>query len=191
MSVDGLRRAGAGAGRAAGAVCAVAALLAAATGCGSGGSGGGSAITFHGTLRISGAVTVDESFTDDAAVHDGVSSCAAAASGGDNASQPHQWQVPSPPQGDDVTINVSPGADDYNGPGTYPDPLLIGGDGVIDVNGTAYELNAGVAQETLTVKPDGSGTLTFSNVPTATMSNAVPLNWTGGISGSVTWTCSN
>jgi len=60
---------------------------------------------------------------------------------------------------------------------------MLGTSGVRINNATYYDLRSASAA-TLTVNPDGSGSLTFQNAPVSAQSAPI-------ISGSVNWTCIN
>jgi hypothetical protein len=152
---------------------------------------------FKGTIAITGAATVNSTFTQlhpavaggDVSAEQAQQTCAKAAVVGDAnfgiGVSGDTWQVPT--NSSDISapanVNVTLHTGRWQGPGTYSVDALSVTSGVRINNSTYYDLtNASAAQ--LTVNPDGSGSLTFQNAPVTGQS-------TPTISGAVSWTCTN
>jgi hypothetical protein len=167
---------------------------------GSGGTGGTPAegiVTMSGTVEITGDNTASGSFL--VIAYTRQPSCAAYAADGSAASDPGPaetvgtFKIPGPvigvpltPSGDVYASSLRIVPAIYQGPGTYVnDPTTDHIDGQIVLNeipdGPAYFLEDGNAS--VTINADGSGTLTFEDIPEDT--GGVPTS----ISGTVTWTC--
>ena len=152
---------------------------------------------FRGTITITGAATVTTTFVQlNAAVGGGDVSaerdqqtCAKAAAVGDAnfgiGASGDTWQVPN--KISDIsapaTVNVTVASSRWKGPGTYGTDALLGTSGVRINDATYYDVRSASAA-TLTVNPDGSGSLTFQDAPVSGQSAPI-------ISGSVNWTCIN
>ena len=146
-------------------------------------------VVFHASVQVTGRVRLTDPFTDKTTAK-GVRSCAQAGTIGD---QPHvgahTWLVPTPPQSNDVIVEIGTAKGDYRGPGSYGQAVLAKGGGVMGIGTEAYALVSPAATATLTVHADGSGSVTFTHVPG---DDDTPYKgWHGGISGSITWTCTS
>ena len=137
-------------------------------------------MTFHGTLSVTGGDTVKETFTDGNSGA-GVATCAAAASTGDQAVT-HGFLVPTPPLGDAVTVLVS--LNPYKGPATFGSGTSVSA-GTLSIHGATYGLGSNAGTASVTVKADGSGSLTFMKAINQSHAGAAPID------GTVTWTCSD
>jgi len=146
-------------------------------------------VVFHGDVQTTGRVTMSDSFTDTATAK-GVSSCAQAAQRGDRPSVgPGIWSVPTPPFDNTVEIEVGTIGRGYHGPGSYPQSALVLGDGVMGIGQEDYNLASPYAKATMSVRADGSGVVTFVHAPG---DDDVPgPGFHGGISGTISWTCSS
>jgi hypothetical protein len=177
--------------------------LALTVACGDDGGGGGGGtppetiITMSGTVDITGDHTVSGAFSTIGYTRRG--SCVEYAAEGSAPSDPGPmetegtFKIPGPligtpldPTGDiyGATLRITPSV--YQGPGTYEnletaDQLF----GQIVLNeipdGPSYFVEDGAA--TATIAADGSGTLTFQDIPEDT--DGIPT----AISGTVTWVC--
>ncbi|HTZ10205.1 MAG TPA: ABC transporter ATP-binding protein [Acidimicrobiales bacterium] len=157
-----------------------------------GGPGAASAVgpvVFHGDVETTGRVRLSDPFTDRATAK-GVRSCARAAATGDQPSMgPRTWSVPTPPITNTVEIEVGTVADGYHGPGRYPRSAFVEGYGVMGIGQEDYNLASSWATMSMTVRPDGSGVVRFVHAPG---DDDVPApGWHGGISGTITWTCTS
>lgn len=147
------------------------------------GSCAGSAICFTMQVAVTGAVQVSGTVQIPGSIQVGtdVSSCAAWAKGKASSSS---FNIPRPDygttlDGNDFSVNINTGGQAYHGPGTYPTEFGgafgAGGMNFAGIHGTN---SSGVA----VIKPDGSGSFTFGNVPST--------GGSGTASGTFTWTCS-
>jgi hypothetical protein len=152
---------------------------------------------FKGTINITGAATLTTTFSQpNAAVGGGDVSaerdqqtCAKAAVVGDAnyglGASGDTWQVPG--KVSDITapanLNVVLVSSQWKGPGQYGRDTLLGISGVRIDNSTYYDLSA-ATRASVTVNPDGSGSLFFQDAPVSGQTNPT-------ISGSVEWTCAN
>lgn len=147
-------------------------------------------VVFHANIAITGEITADEAFTDKTTAAKNVSSCAQAATDGDRPSMgPHTWLVPTPPLNNTVEIEIGTPTRGYHGPGRYPQSVLAQGNGAMDVGPESYDLTSSDATASMTVNADGSGNVTFTHVP-GDDDNPHP-GWHGGISGTISWTCTS
>jgi hypothetical protein len=165
-------------------------------------TGGTSPVTsqgfeFKGTITVTGAATVTTTFAQlnpavaggDASAQGDQQTCAKAAVVGDAnfgiGASGDTWQVPN--RISDLTapatVNATIASKQWRGPGTYGVRALLGTSGVRINNATCYDLSSASAAS-LTVNPDGSGSITFQGAPVSGQSSPT-------ISGSVTWTCIN
>jgi hypothetical protein len=80
-------------------------------------------------------------------------------------------------------VNVVLVSSQWKGPGQYGRDTLLGISGVRIDNSTYYDLSA-ATRASVTVNPDGSGSLFFQDAPVSGQTNPT-------ISGSVEWTCAN
>jgi len=168
--------------------------------CGSSDDGGGGTppgavtITMAGTVNVTGDVMVSGNF-----VRAGYSfqpSCAAYAMEGvgpDEIGEEGSFRIPGPvigvplePTGDVYGSAVVIRAADYAGPGTYVNndsmDQIFGQIVLLEIpDGPEYFLEDGAT--TATVMADGSGTLSFEDIPENGRGTTV-------ISGEVSWTCS-
>jgi iron(III) transport system ATP-binding protein len=147
-------------------------------------------VVFHANIAVTGEITADESFTDKTTAAKKVSSCAAAATGGDRPSMgPDTWLVPTPPLDNTVEIEIGTPTRGYHGPGRYPQSVLAKGNGAMDVGPESYDLTSSDATASMTVDADGSGNVTFTHVPGD--DDSPHPGWHGGISGTISWTCTS
>jgi hypothetical protein len=155
------------------------------------------AITIQGTLAISGAVQISDSYSEPMfnipGLRDDLGSCTAFAQGQHPAGGGSGFRLPDPPLGGKlgghevlIPVEVSP----YPGPGDYGrNQGIQAGPGVIIddadygrvIEGTDYHV---------TVKPDGSGSFTFTNLYLYDFSAGPDAGPNQAISGSLIWTCS-
>ena len=136
----------------------------------------GIGITLHATLTLSGTVNGTVSYTQST---NDFQSCAQYAAKRDELDLPHADTVRLP-SGETVDLHDSP--EHFNGPGTYEAAQLDQSSATLTVNGSdePYQPGAKGSTRTLTIKPDGSGSYTFSGW-------LDPGSKTE--SGSLTWTC--
>ena len=161
---------------------------------GGGGAPDGSDIVMTGSVEITGDKTASGSFS--TAHYTFQASCAAYASEGsgpDDQGPEGMFEIPGPifnvpltPSRDIYASTMRISADVYAGPGTYRnnrDTTEIEGQIILEEipDGPAYFVQDGPAM--VTIMADGSGSLTFANLPEDTDGDT-------SISGSVTWTCS-
>jgi iron(III) transport system ATP-binding protein len=147
-------------------------------------------VVFHAKIAITGEITADESFTDKTTAAKKVRSCARAATDGDRPSMgPDTWLVPTPPLDNTVEIEIGTPTRGYHGPGRYPQSVLGKGNGAMDVGPESYDLTSSDATASMTVNGDGSGTVTFTHVPGD--DDSPHPGWHGGISGTISWTCTS
>jgi len=146
-------------------------------------------VVFHAVVRTTGRVRMTDPFTDRSTAK-GVRSCARAAQSGDQPSMgPRTWSVPTPPITNTVEIEVGTVADGYHGPGRYPRADFAQGYGVMGIGQEDYNLASSYAAMSMTVRADGSGVVSFVHAPG---DDDVPgPGWHGGISGTITWTCTS
>jgi hypothetical protein len=139
-------------------------------------------ITFKGKLSFSGAQSVGTSFSAFPGVTSPKSSCARIGAAGTpvGKGRAQQFTIPSPPEGDNVTIvaKVSP----YHGPGTYRKASLVTVGPSITVGGSTYNLRAAAAVVTVTVGANGSGDLAFTQA-------AASQSGRPALAGEIQWTC--
>jgi hypothetical protein len=139
-------------------------------------------ITFKGKLKFSGAQSVGTSFSAFPGVTSPKSSCARIGTAGTPVAKGHdqQFTIPSPPEGDTVTIvaKISP----YRGPGTYRKASLVTVGPSITVGSSTYNLRAAAAVVTVTVGANGSGNLAFTQA-------AASQSGHPALSGEIQWTC--
>ena len=146
-------------------------------------------VVFHATVQTTGRVTMTDPFTDKVTAK-GVRSCAQAGTVGDQPSVgPHTWLVPTPPPNNDVIIEIGTAKGDYGGPGSYGQKILAKGGAVMGIGTEAYALLSPDATALMTVHADGSGEVTFTHVPGD--DDTPHKGWHGGISGTITWTCTS
>jgi hypothetical protein len=168
--------------------------------CGDDGAGGTAPqtiITMSGTVDITGGYTVSGAFSTEGFTRRG--SCAEYALEGSAPNDPGAMEtegtfrfpgppigVPLDPSGDmyGSTLRIVPAI--YQGPGTYTnDQTTTDINGQIVLNefpdGPSYFLEDGAT--TAIISADGSGTLTFQDIPEDT--DGIPTS----ISGTVTWVC--
>jgi hypothetical protein len=154
-------------------------------------------ITMSGMIEVTGGNTASGSFS--AIAYTQQPSCAAYALEGASPDDPGgtdfegTFKIPGPhigvplePSGDIYAAVLGIAASTYGGPGTYVNnettSQILGQIILNEIpNGPNYFLVDGTA--TVTINADGSGTLTFEDVPEDT--EGIPTS----ISGSVTWTC--
>jgi hypothetical protein len=140
-------------------------------------------IAFNGKLTLSGAQSLNMSFTAFPGVTSPKSSCAyigaAGTPGGEGVAR--QFRIPSPPEGGNVTItgDISP----YHGPGTYQKASLVTVGPSVVIGDASYSLHAPGATVAVTFRANGSGEVTFAGAAAAT--NGQPA-----LSGSIQWSCS-
>jgi hypothetical protein len=147
------------------------------------------AIVFHVDLETTGRVHLSDHFTDSTTAK-GVASCAAAGSDGDQPKvAPHTWFVPTAPFTNTAEIEVGTIARGYHGPGVYPQSALTVGNGVIGIGQEDYNVASPYATSSMTVNADGSGVVRFAHAPGD--DDTPGPGFTGGISGTLTWTCSS
>jgi hypothetical protein len=147
-------------------------------------------VVFHANIAITGEITADESFTDKTTAAKKVSSCAQAATDGDRPTMgPRTWVVPTPPLNNTVEIEIGTPTRGYHGPGRYPQSVLAQGNGAMDVGPESYDLTSSDATASMTVNADGSGNVTFTHVPGD--DDNPHAGWHGGISGTISWTCTS
>ena len=146
-------------------------------------------VVFHATITVTSDIHVKESFTDKTTATN-VRSCAQAAAHGDRPQMgPNTWLVPTPTLDDPVEIQIGTKARRYHGPGHYPRSALVQGNGAMDVGPESFDLTSADATVSMNVSADGSGNVTFTHVPGD--DDSPHRGWTGGISGTITWTCSS
>jgi len=146
-------------------------------------------VIFHGNITVSGRVRANESFTDSTTATK-VSSCSSAAAHGDRPSVgANTWLVPTPPANNTVELEIGTGKGAYRGPRRYPQVVLLQGNGAMEIGQESYDLTNSDATASMTVNSDGSGDVTFAHVP-GDDDRPYP-GWRGGISGTITWTCSS
>ena len=137
----------------------------------------GIGITLHATLTLSGTLAGTVSYTQSS---NAFQSCADYAAKRDEFDLPHADTMKLP-SGETVDLHDSP--EHFNGAGTYEAAQLDQSSATLTVNDSdePYQPGAKGSTRTLTVKPDGSGTYTFSGwLDPGSKSE----------SGSLTWTCS-
>lgn len=146
-------------------------------------------VAFHARIETTGRVHLSDSFTDTSTAKR-VSSCVSAAENGDAPSiAPKAWYAPTPPLGSAVEIEVGTIAQGYRGPGHYPQSAFVLGAGVLAIGSENYNLASTWAKASMTVDADGSGVVNFTHAPG---DDDVPgPGWHGGISGTITWTCTS
>lgn len=140
-------------------------------------------ITFHGQLRLSGAQSLNMSFTAFPGVTSPKSSCAHIAAAGTPGGtvRVRQFKIPSPPAGSNVVLATEISA--YRGPGTYQKASLIGVNPSIVAGNSSYNLFAAGATVTVRLNANGSGELTFVGAKAAKAGQPA-------LSGTINWTCS-
>jgi hypothetical protein len=130
---------------------------------------------FRATLQVTGTVTQSTSFTMSLTDLPSCSSLAQTGAGSET------WSVPI---SNSTTFFLNWNVTPYTGPGTFTDPTLFQNSVELDApyQGTVAEFDqVSGSVLSITVKSDGSGSATFSDLQDA-LSNT--------ISGSETWTCS-
>jgi hypothetical protein len=146
-------------------------------------------VVFHVDVKTSGRVRLSDQFVDTTTAK-GVASCARAAKGGDRPSvAPGTWVVPTAPFSNTVEIEVGTIARGYHGPGNYSQSVLQLGNGVLGIGVEDYDLVSSYASSAMTVNADGSGTVRFRNAPGD--DDRPTAGWHGGITGTISWTCSS
>ena len=146
-------------------------------------------VVFHGSVALSGEFHTRETYTD-ASTGKKARSCAAAGAHGDRPSMgPDTWIVPTPPINNTVEIEIGTAVRGYRGPGRYGQATLTEGNGAMDVGPESYDLTSPDGKASMTVKADGSGSVTFAHVP-GDDDNPHP-GWHGGISGTIAWSCTS
>ncbi len=153
-----------------------------------GGSAAVGPVVFHATINVTGEIHTEESFTDSVTAKK-ASSCRQAATHGDRSSTgPGTWVVPTPPSiNNRVEIQVGTSKGGYHGPGRYPQSVLVAGNGALGVGQESYDLTSSDATASMRVDADGSGAVTFTHVPGD--DDSPQPGWRGGISGTISWTC--
>ena len=140
-------------------------------------------IAFNGKITLSGAHSLNESFTAFPGVTSPKSSCAYIGAAGTPAGKgaTRQFRVPSPPEGGNVTItgDISP----YHGPGTYQKTSLVTVGPSVVIGNASYSLHAPGATVAVTFRANGSGYVTFTGA-------AAAANGQPALSGSIQWNCS-
>jgi hypothetical protein len=146
------------------------------SGGGGGGGGGGHSSVFSGTVMLTGGSTLTGTFKDTKTASS--ESCSDYVTG----SAAVVYAPPAPDSGTTVggemlayTVLVYASAG-YHGAGTYMTHGMI-----ISVGSMAYGLTSNNEMQTITVTADGSGSLTFSNLPDELH--------TANESGTISWTC--
>jgi hypothetical protein len=155
---------------------------------------------FQGRIQFEGNIALSASWKNDV-FGIGSDSCKAIAQKGNGGTghggEPGSFQVPGPDlsaklNGEEVTVSAA--VVHYSGPGQYSHEKLSGGIGVSGSSGLhSYDLAESSARGSLTVNPDGSGTLTLDNVPD--VKNPGPRGSDGAVTfkrlkGTIKWTCS-
>ncbi len=138
-------------------------------------------ITFKGSFKASGARRLTLSFEAFPGVTSPKSSCAHIAAVGTPVAkgQPHQFRIPAPPDGGNVSFaaEVKP----YHGPGTYQRSSIVAVGASVIIGTSSYNLLARGATASVTFGADGSGELAFTHASAA----ARPRT----LSGVIRWTC--
>ncbi len=146
-------------------------------------------VVFHVTIAVTGDNHVREQFTDKATATN-VTSCAEAAAHGNHPQVgPGTWLVPTPTLDNPVEIQIGTSPRGYHGPGRYSQSVLARGNGAMDVGPESYNLTSADATASMTVNGDGSGKVTFTHVPEE--DDNPYRGWSGGISGTIAWTCTS
>jgi len=139
-------------------------------------------IGFNGKLEVSGAHSLDMSFTAFPGVTSPKSSCAHIAAAGTPAGKDvgSQFRIPSPPEGGNVAIaaDISP----YRGSGSYRKASLVTVGPSVMIGNASYNLLAAGATVTVTFRANGSGELTFAGAAAAKAGQPT-------LSGAIQWTC--
>ena len=130
---------------------------------------------FTATLKVTGTVTQSSTFTE---TLEFLPACSTLASTGESGT----WSIPIDTSEDTFSLNwnITP----YTGPGTYTDPNSFQDSVEVDApyQGTTDEFDqVSGTSLSITVKSDGSGSASFSNLQDG---DQLP------VSGSETWTCS-
>ena len=146
-------------------------------------------VVFRGNVTVSGRVRLTESFMDSTTATK-VSSCSSAAAHGDRpAVGANTWLVPTPPGNNVVEVEIGTSKGTYHGPGHYPQEALLQGSGAMEIGQESYDLTNADATASMTIDSDGSGVVTFTHVPGD--DDRPYRGWRGGITGTITWTCSS
>ncbi len=146
-------------------------------------------VVFHAVIDTTGRVRMTDPFTDTTTAKK-VPSCARAAETGDDPTiAPRTWYVPTPPLSNTAEIEIGTIARGFHGAGRYPQSALELGSGVLGIGQEDYNLASQYAKASMTVDPDGSGVVTFTHAPG---DDDVPgPGFHGGITGTITWTCTS
>ncbi|MBV9092845.1 MAG: hypothetical protein JO132_03045 [Streptosporangiaceae bacterium] len=140
-------------------------------------------ISFNGKISVSGGQDLNMPFTAFPGVTSPKDSCARIAAVGTPAGKgrSQQFQIPSPPQGGNVTVTaeILP----YRGPGAYQKASLVAAGPSVVIGNASYNLLAAGATVTVTFRADGSGELTFAGAAAADSGQPA-------LSGTIQWTCS-
>ncbi|HKN53745.1 MAG TPA: hypothetical protein VJX66_14685 [Amycolatopsis sp.] len=145
---------------------------------------------YSGTLTLSGGLTATSDWTNSSIGLLAKKTCqdiGANGNGGNGNGPEGSFQIPGPAYGrktNGQNISLSVSVKKYHGPGDYPREELTGHVQLIDSNnGRNFDVAEGSATSQATIAADGSGTLTFANVPDPDHAD------TPALSGSVTWKC--
>jgi hypothetical protein len=79
-----------------------------------------------------------------------------------------------------VLVQLNP----YKGPATFGSATSVSS-GTVSVRGVTYGLGSNGGTASVTVKPDGSGSLTFTKANSQSHAGGEPID------GTVTWTCTD